>query len=391
MKATEFVRNLGLGWNLGNTFDAFPLHGERDKALAEGKKWTAADQEQLWNNVPVTAEQMKNIAHAGFRTIRIPVTWRDFMAADGSAAPDFLDAVAQAVDDALAANLFVIINVHHDGSAGESLWIRHAGDYAAGLANQDCQEEVFTRFENLWKSIATRFASYDDRLIFEGGNEIRFPQAPEDANYALLNRLNQLFVDTVRVSNPTRFLLIPGMETDTCRTADPRFHMPKDSVAERMALSIHYYSPAEFALADDNTTWAKPVSFWGSMSERDAMRKDFAVHKEKFTSRGIPIILGEFGTLTLDEAHKDHESMLAWHESVLCNALNNGECPILWDTSTKEMNYVNRQTGEFYDPDVKRVFEHATQCWLKKNPGLASPQEQAKHGILRAGLRGVTI
>ena len=52
--ALEFVRQLGLGWNLGNTFDAFPLQGEHEKAVNEGRTWTPEDQERLWFNQPFT-------------------------------------------------------------------------------------------------------------------------------------------------------------------------------------------------------------------------------------------------------------------------------------------------------------------------------------------------
>ena len=38
--AIEFVRHLGLGWNLGNTFDAFPLEGEHEAVTAAGRDWT---------------------------------------------------------------------------------------------------------------------------------------------------------------------------------------------------------------------------------------------------------------------------------------------------------------------------------------------------------------
>ena len=40
-------------------------------------------------------------------------------------------------------------------------------------------------------------------------------------------------------------------------------------------------------------------------------------------------------------------------------ALDNGSCPVLWDTSVKEMCFLDRETGRFYDPDVAEVFAAA--------------------------------
>ena len=65
-------------------------------------------------------------------------------------------------------------------------------------------------------------------------------------SYALCNEINQKFVDVVRGSggnNSKRHLLISGYNTAIDRTCDDMFKMPSDP-ANRMAVSVHYYSPA---------------------------------------------------------------------------------------------------------------------------------------------------
>lgn len=247
----------------------------------------------------------------------------------------------------------MILNVHHDGGNGDTLWIRRASRQ---------WDAVSRRYEGLWRSIATRFADYDHRLVLEGGNEICFPDVSQDQAFTLLNRLNQIFVDVVRATggrNADRYLLIPGFNTDTVLTCDERYRLPQDSIEDRLIVSIHYYSPAEFALAEHDCTWGTPATTWGTAAEVETVAADFALQRARFIDHGIPVIIGEYGLLTEPVDGKDHASNIAWLKTVVNCALNNGSCPVLWDTSVKEMCFLDRETGRFYDPDVAEVFAAA--------------------------------
>ena len=64
--ATTAVKNMGVGWNLGNTLDA------NDAT----KTWTTTDQHETCWGQPVTKpELLKMMKEAGFGAIRVPVTW----------------------------------------------------------------------------------------------------------------------------------------------------------------------------------------------------------------------------------------------------------------------------------------------------------------------------
>lgn len=309
--ALEFVRGLGLGWNLGNPFDPVPLNDERNKTITTGGVWTPEDQQRLWFNKPFTRDCAFFVKEAGFDTIRIPVTWKDWQDPyTGNVDPVWMAAVQEAVDWSYEAGLNVIVDVHHDG-----------------------------------------------------GNEICFPHAAhQDTAYELLNRLNQLFVDIVRASggsNADRFLLIPGYNTDTALTCDKRFRLPEDTVDDHLIVSIHYYSPAEFVLAEHDSDWCTPVDVWGSDEEVAAVEADFAKQKARFIDNDIPVIIGEYGLLTEPVDHKDHDSNIKWLRTVIRCALDNGSCPILWDTSTKEMCFLNRETGRFFDPEIETIYQEA--------------------------------
>ena len=160
-------------------------------------------------------------------------------------------------------------------------------------------------------------------------------------------------------NNADRFLLIPGYNTDTALTCDERFRLPEDTVDDHLIVSIHYYSPAEFVLAEHDSDWCTPVDVWGSDEEVAAVETDFAKQKARFIDNGIPVIIGEYGLLTEPVDHKDHDSNIKWLRTVIRCALTNGSCPILWDTSTKEMRFLNRETGRFFDPEVEAIYQEA--------------------------------
>lgn len=167
-------------------------------------------------------------------------------------------------------------------------------------------------------------------------------------------------MDTVRATgsaNADRFLLIPGYDADTAKSCDPRYQLPQDSVADRLIQSIHYYSPSEFAIAEHDCSWCdNPKLTWGTDAEVAAMRADFDALQRRFVDAGVPVIIGEYAVLTGEVDHKDHASNVRWLEAVTRNACERGMCPIIWDTSSKEMCFVDRATGEFFDPVVASMF-----------------------------------
>ena len=59
MTAKEIVNMMGLGWNLGNTFDAY--HGNNRDVYS---------QETSWGNPRVSEALIKRVKEAGFKTIR---------------------------------------------------------------------------------------------------------------------------------------------------------------------------------------------------------------------------------------------------------------------------------------------------------------------------------
>jgi endoglucanase len=304
--AIDLARNMGIGINIGNTLDSIGTN-----------TWFAG--ETGWGNPHITRNFIKALAGYGYKTIRLPVTWAERMgpAPDYEINEDWMDRVYEVVDWILAEDMYCIVNLHHDGGGADKSWIRKASSNPNGITEQ---------FSRVWKQIALRFSGVSDKLIFEAMNEVAVP-------YPFLNRLNQAFVDTVRASggnNTRRFLLISGYDTDIDKTRNIAFQMPKDSQNNKLLLSIHYYTPSTFCIAEQtNNSWGFR-SDWGTReADYDELNRQFDKLKISFIDRGIPIILGEYGVTM---KNKVEEGRIRWMTAVTQICLDNGICPVLWDT-----------------------------------------------------------
>ena len=249
----ELVHDMGIGINLGNTYESC---GEWSAQYGDG---TPEAYETAWGSPVITQKMIQGYADAGFDTLRIPVAWSNMIGDNYKISPEYLSAVREAVDWALECDMYVIINLHWDSGWLEKL--------------PEDKENGLERYSIMWKQICDAFKDYDDYLIFESQNEElgwsslwnRWGGTDgKDKSYNLVNEVNQTFGDIVRSSggnNPERHLLISGYNTDIELTCDPLFKMPEDP-AQRMAVSVHYYTPAGFAILEecDRQKWTSKIS-----------------------------------------------------------------------------------------------------------------------------------
>jgi endoglucanase len=326
--ATIFVRNMGIGINIGNTLDAINNHVSDTPAGETG-----------WGNPSITREFIRALKNYGYTSIRLPVTWAEYL----GPAPDYaidtvrMNRVEEVVNWILAEDMFCILNLHHDGGTSPKSWILNAADDPDGTAKQ---------FAAVWKQIAQRFSGVSqDKLIFEAMNEVGFDKlwnqwggtSGKSEAYRILNLLNQTFVTTVRASgsgNANRFLLISGYWTDIDRACDPLFAMPTDTTDNRLILSVHYYTPATFCILDKDASWGKNQIDWGSGNTAEAdyaeLVRQFGKLKTHFLEKGVPVILGDYGVSFGNT--KVEAGRTRWFTAVTQICLNYGICPVLWDT-----------------------------------------------------------
>ena len=344
----ELVRDMGIGINLGNTMEACgDWIAEVDEKWGDGIL-TVQDYETSWGSPLITQEMIQGMADEGFGVVRVPVAWSNLMGDDYKISGELDARVHEIVNWVIAADMYCIINIHWDNG-----WVSTFPD------NKD---ECMKRYETMWTQIADSFKDYGDYLMFESQNEelgwesVWNPWGSTDGkaeSYGLVNEINQKFVDVVRNSggnNPKRHLLISGYNTGFDRTCDPLFKMPDDP-AQRMAVSVHYYSPAGFAiLEDEDADWAKARSTWGTDEDIRELNDNMDMMKKGYIDKGIPVIIGEYGCPTKG---KEKDSVRLFLSSVCKAAYERQLCPVLWSTPG---GHYDRDTCKLEDQELKKLF-----------------------------------
>ncbi len=345
--SAELLKQLELGWNLGNSLD-----------VPEG--------ETAWGNPEVTPELLKSVAQAGFDLVRIPVTWSPHTGPrpDFVIEPGWLARVAEVVGYARAAGLYAIINLHHDGADGFKgvEWLTL--DDADGNTTEANNRTVRARFVAVWSQIAKHFSGWGEELLFESMNEIHDGYGkPDPRHLAFVNRLNQAFVDVVRRSggsNRQRHLVVPGYNTNIEHTL-AGFERPKDPTRDRLILSVHYYDPYLFALQAKTHTWGRASPDRDDWGQEDHVVQQFNQLKKAFIDKGLPILIGEYGA-THQEGFEDYRRY--YMEYVTKAAVERGMLPIYWDNGGRGSGGENfalfdRTTGDTLHPEVLEAMRRA--------------------------------
>ena len=361
----EIVFNaMAPGWNLGNQMDA----------ISNG-----VSGETVWGNPKCTQATFDGLKAAGFKAVRICVTWTGHIG-DAPAyiiEDKWLDRVAEIVGYAEKAGLTAIVNTHHD----ESYWLDIKPAYTSSSANEKVKDELFS----VWTQIANRLKSKGDWLVFESMNEIQDGgwgwsdafQANPDAQYKVLNEWNQVFVDAVRGTggnNATRWLGVPGY------AASPGFtiaglDLPKDYTdANRLMVAVHDYDPYNYTLSDPL------VRQWGHTADSDKRCSDkdeenvvyvFEQLKTAFLDKDIPVYLGEMGCSRHATADLPYQR---YYMEYFCKAAADRLLPMyLWDnggegTGPEKHGYINHGTGQFVDNNAKLLVELMVKATTDKSP-----------------------
>ncbi|MCL1878000.1 MAG: glycoside hydrolase family 5 protein [Defluviitaleaceae bacterium] len=314
--AAEMVSEMRVGWNLGNTLDAW----RRNMGGTH-----IAQHETIWGNPVTSRENIEVIRDAGFDVLRVPVTWHQRFVIgcdDYTIREDWMNRVQTVVDYGMDAGMFVILNTHHD-------------EYIFSLYDDYMEESVHV-ITRLWEQISYVFRDYGHKLIFEGLNEPRTigsrgewsggtPEERENVNV-----LNQVFVDTVRASggnNINRMLMVPTYAASVEVRAIEDLVIPDDPLNDenKIIVSLHMYAPYEFAL----TLGGRQRTGWTTQNPEDtgAIERGMDRAVDAFTSRGIPVILGEMGALNRDNLG----SRVNWTYFYVNAARERGMVCIWWD------------------------------------------------------------
>jgi len=330
----QVVQAMAPGINFGNTLEALDTWETAPFAVSK---------ETVWGNPAANQTIFNAYAAAGFRSVRIPVTWTQYTDASGNIAPFWLVRVKQVVDYARNAGLYVIINIHNDP------WV---------IPDNAHQADANAKLKSYWTQIATYFAGYDNHLLFAATNEVHMPDvysAPTAENCTVQSGFNQAFVDTVRATggnNASRTLVVQHYATnidwglDICKEAT----LPTDSVANRLMVEIHYYTPFDFV--DSSAQWATHWQ-WGALATDPStvnpccneayVRDQLDRMKTAYISKGVPVIMGEYGAAMKSTGPgKGIDTYVNyWDGYVTYAAIQHGVVPMYWDIG----ELIDRNTG----------------------------------------------
>ena len=321
MTASAEVAAMNVGWNLGNTLDSYGTWIDNV---------TPQTVETAWGNPVTTRQMIAAVRERGFNTIRIPVTWAQFMDSNGNVDAAWMSRVHEVVDWALDEGLYVILNVHHD--TGE-----HGSDKVCWMiADTGTYDSVNGRFQTLWTAIANEFKDYDNRLMFEGYNEMldmnNSWNAPTTGNgaYDAVNSFAQLFVDTVRATggnNETRNLIVNTYVASADQSVLDAFVLPTDSVSDHLICEIHAYTPWNFCSHEGDASYTTFDS--NCQNQIDGLMNSLS----SFSNRlGVPVIIGEFGV----ENQNNDSDRASYIEYYMQRATERGIRCIWWDNGISD-------------------------------------------------------
>ena len=344
------------GWNMGNHMDAI----SNDVAS-----------ETAWGNAKATQATLDGVKAAGFKAVRICVTWQGHIGEAPAYRLDekWLGRVEEIVGYAEKAGLVAIVNTHHD----ESYWLD------INKASEKTKDEIFS----VWTQIAQRFKDKGEWLVMESFNEIQdggwgwseaFKADPK-RQYDILNSWNQVFVDAVRATggnNATRWLGIPGY------AASPQFTiagltLPQDyTSANRLIVAVHDYDPYNYTLSNPLVAqWghtADPAKRCSDQDEKNVVDV-FDNLKAAYLDKDIPVYLGEFGC----SRHKEEDlPYQMYYIEYFCKAAADHLLPMyLWDngvsgSGSETHGYFNHGTGQLLDETAKALVERIVKAATNK-------------------------
>lgn len=319
VNAMAVVAAMQPGWNLGNSLDAI------------------GSDETAWGNPRITRALINNVKAQGFKSIRIPVTWGHHQggAPDYTIETAYLSRVKEVVDWALAADLYVLVNVHHDSWE----WINNMpGD----------RTNVLDRFNATWVQIANTFRSSSPKLLLESVNEPQFTGSsgvPQEES--LLNELNTSFHRIVRASgarNAARLLVLPTLHTN-----DEQSHL--DALTStftalndpNLVATVHFYGFWPFSVNVAGFTR------FDATSQNDLSTRFDRVYNS-FVARGIPVIIGEYGLLGFDRhtGTVEQGEKLKFFEYLGYHARIKHLTTMFWDNG----QHLDRTAFQWRDPEL---------------------------------------
>ncbi|MCI7766485.1 MAG: cellulase family glycosylhydrolase [Oscillospiraceae bacterium] len=334
----DIVKDMGAGWNLGNSLDALG---------------TGLGSETAWGNPKTTKDMIDDISEAGFKTIRIPVSWGKHCDSKGNVDKDWMDRVKEVVDYAYGNGMYVILNSHHDNS------YYNIGDC---VKSEDNLNKSVKKMTTLWTQISKTFKDYDEHLIFETLNEPRTEGSAKEwsggtaEEREVVYTLNNEIVKAIRATggnNAYRHIMVPSYAATSDTNILKQMKLPDD---DRIIMSVHAYSPYFFAMAENGS-----ATF--SANDKKELDNFFKNLNSIFVSKGTPVVIGECGATN----KKNLEDRVAWADYFVKGAGKYNIPCVIWDNNSGKRSggecfgIYSREKKEFSYPEIAEAFVNAAK------------------------------
>jgi endoglucanase len=310
------------GWNLGNSFDGTP-------------------NETSYGN-PAPNQTLINAVHAaGFKTLRLPVTWTTHIGAAPSYTIDstWMGKVKQTAQWAVDAGMYVFVNTHHeaDGNGG---WISFPSSTSSA-------QTVAAEVTAVWGQIATAFQSFSSNLMFECFNE---PNEAGGGNTTTaqtdLNMYLEACYKAIRDTggaNATRIVMIQPVGASPIQSGIQSMQKVSFINDPDLIISLHTYYPTNFGLS--TTAYA-----WGSSSDYTNMQNSISKQIRVWLPTQV-VIIGEWGSEGAQATANRAAHALAYSQDTTTADL----VPIWWDnggSGSGSYALFNRTSGAQTQPTI---------------------------------------
>lgn len=364
-KATEIFPKMGLGYNIGNTMEV-------------------PKNPTLWGNPFPDAAYVKAIKDAGFNTVRIPCAWNSH-SSNGTINAGWLDSVKTVVDLVINNGMYAILNSHWDEGWLEDHVFDGKGFDKTGEVTVSAAE-IAAKQESYWKQIATKFAAYDEHLIFASANEpgVNDPWnggadngqwAFDSKRMTVLKQYHEACLKAVRATggnNATRIVVVQSPRTEIDKAPLLSEQYPTDPAGDGYTMAeVHFY-PYQFSLmTSGDEDWGKMFYYWedqtpgndaahtcsgSALGSKSSIDQLFSGLKTRFYDKGIPVVIGEMGAvkrldlLSGDNLKAHLKARAAWYGYTVAAAKKNGLVPCVWDTGDEgdgNFTIIRRQVNKF--------------------------------------------
>jgi endoglucanase len=340
----DAVKLMAPGWNLGNSFDSTP-------------------NETSWGN-PTPTQTLINAVHAaGFKTLRLPVTWTDHIGSAPSYTIDstWMSKVKQTAQWAIDAGMYVFLNTHHeaDGNGG---WVTFPSTTSAA-------QSVASEVTAVWSQLATTFKSFDPRLMFECFNE---PNEAGGGNTAQAQTDLNLYLEAcfkairdTGGANATRIVMIQPVGASPIQAGIQSMQKVSFINDPNLVISLHTYYPTNFGLS--TTPYA-----WGSAADYTSMQNSISQQIRVWLPTQV-IFIGEWGSMEAQPISNRAAHALAYAQDTTTAAI----VPIWWDnggSGSESFALFNRNTGAVTQSSI------VSGLMTGVKNGLATPNTWAKPG-----------